>query len=764
MRFHALALPSSLLLSSLSLPHVPSARGFALTHSDANAPPVNPSTRDFNCELNRLARSDAKGSAHEAESMLLAALDRVQRGDDDTDIFPNVVSFSTVINCWSRSYLSEAPERALILMELLERRYQETQDEVLRPNKFAYGALVNTLARSRDPDAALKSEAILHKMERLCEDGNDECCPDGYIVNKCINAWSRSTEPNAPERALALLDALEEPSTVAFTSVMQAYSRSDRADAADKCEDLLKRMNNLVDQGNTEASPNVRTLNYVMQAYAKRAQHDDRYAKKAEELLRSMEERSNAGYRDVRPTTASYNTCLKALANSREKDTATRANVLLNRMIVLHGASGSTYCKPDTLSFGSVIKACVKAGQPDRAARVFKKMLRRYDEGDEDVSPSRFLYNTVLEGFAAASRSSKGYGKKAEQLLLAMEKRYHRGNAEIKPNLVTYNLALAAISRSREKWLGERAEVILDRMQEFYEAGDEEVRPDALSYGAAIRAHASARKKGSGSIRRAGELLQRQIADFRSGHNAAKPNRIIFSLVINALSKRFTPAAAEKACVLLEELEGLRRFTGDVTDEDLVPDTVLYNSLLKTLSKNQSPENSIKAEEIVRQMGREENAASRPNLRTYNTLINCWAHSESKDVGGTKAFLLLEKLEGLYQAGNNALKPDDVTYNTVIKCLARSLQDGAAEKAEECLESMKAAHKNGDNGLAPDCRTVSLRGGYLLLCFECDIVLTLQLTSFNLNLFALGLAVHIGYQCVGQLHGEASRRTSESIA
>ena len=82
-----------------------------------------------------------------------------------------------------------------------------------------------------------------------------------------------------------------------------------------------------------------------------------------------------------------------------------------------------------------------------------------------------------------------------------------------------------------------------------------------------------------------------------------------------------------------------------------------------------------------------------------------------------KAFLLLEKLEGLYQAGNIALKPDDITYNTAIKCLARSLQDGAAEKAEECLESMKAAHKNGDNGLAPDCRTVSLRGRSFYVLF-----------------------------------------------
>ena len=761
MRFHTLALPSAVLISTVALP---GATAFGLFHPSTShvlfkvppptrvpqqqlvssciflstskttegghlidsrssnecdhAPPiVNPSTRDFNCELNRLARSDAKGSAQEAESMLLAALDRVKRGDDDTnDVFPNVVSFSTVINCWSRSYLVEAPERAWKLMELLEQRYRETQDEVLRPNKFAYGALVNTLARSRDPDAALKAEAILHKMGKLCEEGDKGCCPDEYIVNKCINAWSRSADPNAPERALALLDSLERPSTVAFTSVMQAYSQCDREDGVDKCEELLERMNSLVDQGYIEATPNFRTLNCVMQAYAKKARQDKTYAERADELLRSMEERSNAGSKELRPTTASYNICLKALANCRAKDAAKRADILLNRMIVLHGASGSSFFKPDKFSFGSVIKTCVKASQPDKAARVFKKMLNRYDGGDKDVSPTRFLYNTVLDGFATASRSSKGYGKKAERLLVAMENRYDRGNIEVKPNLVTYNLALAAISRSREKWVGERAEAILDRMQELYEDGDEEVRPDALSYGAVIRAHATARKKGSGSIRRAGELLQRQIAEFKSGHEAAKPNRIIFSTVINALSTRFTPAAAEKACVLLGELEGLRRFTGDVTDEDLVPDTALYNSLLKTISMNQLPENAIKAEEIVRQMEKEENAQSRPNLKTYNTLINCWAHSESKDICGKKAMSILEKLEG---RGDKTLKPDDYTYNTVIKALARSLQGDAAEKAEECLERMKS-----DESIAPDCRTVGL-------CF----------TLFSCTLFCFVLSV-----------------------
>ena len=137
MRFHTHALPSAVLMSTLALPEAtgfglfhpskshafkvvpsstrpqqsvssPTATGILLStsttakgsslingsrHEDAHAPPiVNPATRDFNCELNRLARSDAKGSAQEAESMLLSALDKVKRGDDDTDVFPNVVS------------------------------------------------------------------------------------------------------------------------------------------------------------------------------------------------------------------------------------------------------------------------------------------------------------------------------------------------------------------------------------------------------------------------------------------------------------------------------------------------------------------------------------------------------------------------------------------------------------------------------------------------------------------------------------------------
>ena len=147
MRFHTLALPSAVLMSTVALP---GATGFGFFHSstshalftvppptrtphqqlvspsriflspstttkgsilitsgnssneyDHTPPIVNPPTRDFNCELNRLARSDAKGSAQEAESMLLAALDRVKRGGEvggvtNNDVFPNVVSFSTV--------------------------------------------------------------------------------------------------------------------------------------------------------------------------------------------------------------------------------------------------------------------------------------------------------------------------------------------------------------------------------------------------------------------------------------------------------------------------------------------------------------------------------------------------------------------------------------------------------------------------------------------------------------------------------------------
>ena len=423
-------------------------------------PPANKETRAFNKELNELSRSKGRGSAQKAEALLLSALEP----GEENGVYPNVVSFSTVLNAWSRTYEAEAPDRALLLLERLERLYKETGNDGLRANAYTYGAVINTLGRSRVPDAASRAETILHKMEEFCEAGDVGCCPDSYIYSSCINAWTRSTGDESAERAHALLERMEEPDTIAYTSVIQAYARSNRRDAAEKAERLLKRMNELVADGSRGVAPNFRTINYVLQAFARKATFANMYAEKSEKLLSYMEEQYNAGYRELRPTTGSFNLCLKALANSAEPDAAQRASVLLNRMHVLHSSSGSAYVKADKISYGHAIRAWTKAGKggPEKAARLLKTMLARYDAGDDDCRPSTYVYNMVLDGFANASRRTKGYGKKAENLLYAMEKRFQQGERDVKPSLVTYNIALKALSRSNEKWAAERADAILE--------------------------------------------------------------------------------------------------------------------------------------------------------------------------------------------------------------------------------------------------------------------------------------------------------------
>ena len=92
----------------------------------------------------------------------------------------------------------------------------------------------------------------------------------------------------------------------------------------------------------------------------------------------------------------------------------------------------------------------------------------------------------------------------------------------------------------------------------------------------------------------------------------------------------------------------------------------------------------------------------------YNTVINAWSHSRSKETCAQKAVSILNKLEALSRAGDIAFRPDRISYNSVIKALARSVEDGAALKAEEYLDKMKTAYDAGDDSVAPDCRTVRL--------------------------------------------------------
>ena len=108
-------------------------------------------------------------------------------------------------------------------------------------------------------DAGHRADKILRWMEDANVSANAVC------YNSAIDAWSRSPDEDAAERAEMLLREMEhqrdlrhskdkhhraqnkkenslKPTTVTYTSVITAWSRSNRSDAAERAETVLSDM------------------------------------------------------------------------------------------------------------------------------------------------------------------------------------------------------------------------------------------------------------------------------------------------------------------------------------------------------------------------------------------------------------------------------------------------------------------------------------------------------------------------------------------
>ena len=91
--------------------------------------------------------------------------------------------------------------------------------------------------------------------------------------------------------------------------------------------------------------------------------------------------------------------------------------------------------------------------------------------------------------------------------------------------------------------------------------------------------------------------------------------------------------------------------------------------IIKDKAKSGDEESADKAEEILRHMEdifeTEENIDARPNVRSFNSVINAWAKSR-KPEAAWKAQDMLDLMESLYDQGNKAVRPDAHSFCTVI--------------------------------------------------------------------------------------------------
>ena len=315
--------------------------------------------------------------------------------------------------------------------------------------------------------------------------------------NFLIDGWAFSGEPDACDKAMTLLERMEEmyynygenspvcPDVRSYTKVINALSRSKREDSASLAESLLYKMERLAESGeNPSAKPNTYTYTSAIEAQANSGLEGS--PEKAEELLVKMIYKYQSGDPDVVPNARCFNAAISAYAKSAQPGAAQQAEILFDRLDGIY-MSGLEEAKPNSFNYNSLITAWANCPDQEdengvcsarRAQEILERMEQCYAAGDELCKPTTVSYNAVIDAYAKSRQEEAA--ERAEQVLRRMGVLYKEG-ADIQPNTRSFNTVINAWAKSGREDAAEKAQDLLDLMARLYDEGNTAVRPDSYS-------------------------------------------------------------------------------------------------------------------------------------------------------------------------------------------------------------------------------------------------------------------------------------------
>jgi pentatricopeptide repeat protein len=186
-----------------------------------------------------------------------------------------------------------------------------------------------------------------------------------------------------------------------------------------------------------------------------------------------------------------------------------------------------------------------------------------------------------------------------------------------------------------------------------------------------------------------------------------EPNIVTYNTVLSCWSKAVgSGSTTDDATIPKEEIIILKRvraildsiITMSNSNNNIQPDTVTYTTIMNIYAKLGDPKG---ANEILQIMKKDYNSGkgnkdAKPNIRTYNTLINAWSKKsfDSNNNNAPKeAETLLKEIIDLHSNGLLENGPDTVTYNTVLNCWSKSNNDDGPQRALNILKIMIIKYK-----------------------------------------------------------------------
>mmetsp|Transcript_5227 Transcript_5227/g.14818 ORF Transcript_5227/g.14818 Transcript_5227/m.14818 type:complete len:481 (-) Transcript_5227:117-1559(-) len=311
---------------------------------------------------------------------------------------PNHQCFVFCVDAWARSNQRGAAKSAERILKKMESLFLDSVDEAERMNNFAYNILTSLWAKTGDRGSSERIRDIIHRLTKMSDQTNNEgLAPDKFTYTSLMLALVNEKVPGNLEKCIAVLDQMEDfvertgkealvPDEMAYATIMNGYSHDGNVQMV---ESLIRRMKR---KGITYTDI---AYNILLNAIVKSKAHD--VAERAEDVLRRMEQELADGNSDCRPSIISYITCIKAISRSHDPNKIKRA-LKIFETIVGRFKSGDENFRPSDRVLGSVLDVVAKSNEPHKVSMCLGLIDRM--EKEYGVVPNRVAYNIVLSACA----------------------------------------------------------------------------------------------------------------------------------------------------------------------------------------------------------------------------------------------------------------------------------------------------------------------------------------------------------------------------
>jgi len=383
----------------------------------------------MNAWANVAAEHESGREATNAASRCEEILNRMEeRGaQDDGGVRPNLVAYVTSITAWARAAAansrssrryddgvvgcSAASKAEHILNRMIDLYYneddaeaeaeaeEEDEDERMSSSLASsldggdlenanydapFNSVITAYARSRDPYAAERALAVLQRLEDL-----PAVSPTVTSYNAVLDCCAKHKEP---ERALEVFDRMKEmgiqPNSTSFDTVLNAFARQDEEGSAARAWDFLRRLieeaksPSLESSNNNNFLPSVVSYSTVLNAFARASGNKDyggiHAVKSAKGIYNQYLDQMEDGTLYVRRADSFANSCfLNCCANvhgsrSEKKEALVMAIMAFEDMKKRPDIVGD----PNQYTFGTMMKVCSRlSSDEDERHRLMESLF-----------------------------------------------------------------------------------------------------------------------------------------------------------------------------------------------------------------------------------------------------------------------------------------------------------------------------------------------------------------------------------------------------